>query len=283
MSEEQQTEVVDVTPGTLGGQEAHVNPEAAAAAVEETAQAEALIGGKFKTNDDLLAAYQALETKLGANDGDADGEEEASTETGTAEEASGSEEGSFPKEVREELTAAGVDMDKASAEFDETGTLSEDTFKALEKSQYSRPMVEAYLEGLKTIAASSEAAAQVTEANINEVKAAAGEGNSFEELQAWIKTGADEADRTAYNEAVSTGDLATAKAAVADMAAKRAADVGSEGKLLGGQGDVPANEGFANEAEYLEAMKSPQYKTSEAYRSAVYEKLARSTGVFATR
>ena len=91
----------------------------------------ALIGGKFKSQDDLLNAYNELQKKLGSKD--TEEEEDASEET-----TEGSEE------VEEEETESTQLFSRASDEYDQGG-LTDETIEQL-ASMDSRDLIKAYVE-----------------------------------------------------------------------------------------------------------------------------------------
>ena len=106
------------------GQElADANAEDKLRQFEKTESENELIGGKFRTQEDLLKAYQELQTKLGSNETTEEGEEA----TAEADEAPTDE---APEE--EEPVDETVDyMFELNKEFEEKGQLSEEAIDKL--------------------------------------------------------------------------------------------------------------------------------------------------------
>jgi hypothetical protein len=263
----------------------------------------ALLAGKFKTPEDLEKAYKELESKLGATnkgvgddsdtddtagdnadspDGDhavADADAPANSD-GNKDAGEGNEDpyAAYGEVVGNALKEAEVDPTAAAEEFEKNGTLADETFEKFEKAGFSREFVEAYLRGVTATRATQTAA---TEEQIAQIKAVAGGEEGFTKLQAWMAANVPHEDLEAYNEAVGSGDVNKAAAAVAAMNTRYKAEIGTEGKLIGGK--TPAQQAYASEAEMLEDMAKPEYKTSQAFRDKVAAKIQASAGIFQTR
>tara|TARA_B110000977_G_scaffold187167_1_gene253972 strand:- start:5612 stop:6448 length:837 start_codon:yes stop_codon:yes gene_type:complete len=95
---------------------------------DDGTEAEELLGGKFKSQEDLLKAYQELENKLGQP------KEEAPAVEETVE------------AVAEEVTG-GIEVARYEQEFVENGSLSDDSYKNLEKLGFSKNQVDQYIQG----------------------------------------------------------------------------------------------------------------------------------------
>ena len=263
-----------------------VDTSAVAEAAAEEAKGE-LLAGKFKTPEDLEKAYKELESKLGGNSQqpaaeetpEAKAEEAPEDKTPEGEEANNTEDNPYGEVVAGALDKAGVTIDDVVKEYGEnSGALGEETYGKLEEAGFPKAIVEAYLRGLEAEAAQAEDTAVVTDAQIIEIKKAAGGDEGYSEMTAWMQANLSQADIDAYNTEVGSGDVVKATAAVTAMAAKRTADVGTEPTLVGGSNDQ-TTPGYASEAAWLEDMAKPAYKTSQAFRDTVAAKLAASTNV----
>jgi len=209
--------------------------------------------GGFKTVEELEAAYAAgtppvvpvvddkapkgpLEIEDGGDEGDDDG-------------------------VADALAKAGLSHDDFNKEFAAEGKLSEDSYGKLAKAGYPKAMVDVYVRGLQ-----AEQAAY-TAAIYGPVKDEAG----YTSLLTWAKTGATAAEKTAFNEAVTSGDPARASMAVTAMASKMA----GKGGLLNGKTTVPGDgvQPFASNTEMVTAMRDPRYRKDPAYRKGVENRL----------
>ena len=101
------------------GQElADANAEDKLRQFEKTESENELIGGKFRTQEDLLKAYQELQTKLGTKETTEEGEET----TGEADETPKDETSEEEEPVNETVDY----MFELNKQFEETGQLSEE-------------------------------------------------------------------------------------------------------------------------------------------------------------
>lgn len=255
-------------------------------------QGEELLAGKFKSQDDLIKAYKELESKLGQQQPQQPGQQQTEEQTDTGEEsedkteAKDGDEGDtdplveiYGEAVGNALKEAEVDAAEVQQQFDETGTISDENFAKFEKAGFPRGMVEAYMRGL---AQANEQAVAITEQQISQIKAVAGGDEGYQQMQEWMGANLSQEELQAFNDTVDTGDYTKVLAAVSEMNRRYLTEVGVEGNLRGGK--APAqSEGYANEAEYLADMAKPEYKTSEAFRNQVMQKLAKSPNVFITR
>lgn len=255
-------------------------------------QAEELLAGKFKSQDDLVKAYKELESKLGQQQPQqaqepaeaetqeqTDTTEETEDKTEAKEDAGDDPYADYGEAVGNALKAAEVDPLAAQQEFERDGTLSDETFEKFEKAGFPKEMVEAYLRG---VAQATEQTTEITEAQVAQIKAVAGGEEGYVKLQQWMAVNIDADELNTFNETVGSGDYAAAVAAVSAMNTRYQQDVGTEGNLRGGRPPSNAN-GYATEAEYLADMAKPEYKTSEAFRQQVRAKLANSPDIFVVR
>jgi hypothetical protein len=283
------------------GQNSHPNVQEGQAAETvnvstETDSSEELIGGKFKSVDDLLTSYKELERKLGGEgqttgDDTSDNGTDTDAQDGTDGEGAGSEETPddtndddetpYGEAVANALKSAGVDPGEAAEEFEKNeGILKDETYEKFEKAGFPRAVVDAYLNG---VSSQRDTATSMTAAQIAQVKAVAGGDDGFSKVRDFIKGSWEDADIEAYNEAVSSGDVTKATEAVSGAYRAYLESFGSEGRMVGGRRPGANVSGFASEADYLEAMADKRYKTSAAYRSEVSQKLANSSNIMKTR
>lgn len=242
-----------------------------------------LLAGKFKSQDDLVKAYKELESKLGQQQPQqppAEGEEaaEAATEETPPEGEQEAEAGAEPKypeygeAVSGILENAGIDPSAAAAEYEQNGTLSEETLQSYVDAGIPREMIDAYMRGVDQNRTAATAAA---DAEIAQIKAVAGGEEGFNQLEQWIASNVPAAEVAQYVDAVNSNDAAKGKAAVEAMVARRAADLGIEGQLTGGKNPGGVT-GYATEGDMLADMAKPEYKTSQSFRDQVAAKIAAS-------
>jgi len=101
---------------------------------EDGTEKEDLIAGKFKSQEDLVAAYNELQKKLGQP------KEEAPQE---------------PQQESEETTPTDtptMDVSKYEKEVVDNGSLSDNSYKELEKLGFNKAQVDAYIQGQQSYA-----------------------------------------------------------------------------------------------------------------------------------
>ena len=225
--------------GTVKAPEKATDPQARPAWLPE----------KFKTPEEMAAAYKELETKQGTKPA----ADPAPVPT--------------PTEAADAVKAAGLDMSAINTEYAEKGELSEATLKALEAKGIKRETVAAYIEGQKAVAAQMvDAAAKVVGGEEN-LKATLG----------WAKANLSEAAIEAFNSVVDGGNLAAIDLAVRGLFSQFVAANGSEPQLVSGE-TVPGSAGniqpFTTTEQVRVAMADPQYKKDPAFRKQVEQRLA---------
>jgi len=103
----------------------------------------------------------------------------------------------------------------------------------------------------------------------------AGGEQNFTQIVQWAQTLSD-AEKTAYNDAVKSGNVAAVKLAVSGMAAKYQQSYGRDPKLVGGRASTPGPEAFTSWAQVTKAMSDPRYDSDPAYRAEVENRIAAS-------
>lgn len=158
--------------------------------------------------------------------------------------------------------------ERATAELEKDGKLSEDTYAGYEKIGVSREQVDTYVAGLNALVQLAQLKAY------NEV----GGKEQYTAMIEWARTALSEAEIRAYDAAVNSFDEATMLNAVRGLAARFRAESGTEGSLVNtargrsaGAGDV-----FESKAQLVEAMRDPRYAKDSGYRAEVQAKLQRS-------
>lgn len=211
---------------------------------------------KFKSPEDLAKAYAELEGKLGKKP------EEAKPEA-TPNPTEGA-----PDKVAAEAALAdkGLSFDAFSQEYAEKGELTADSYKKLEDAGIPKAIVDQYIQGQQALATRLE----------TEVKAVVGGEEGFAELSAWALENVSAEDLAAYNKAVSSGDIAQAKLAVAGLSQKFQEARPTEPHLITGVNGKVSSDVYESIAQMQKDMASPEYKSDPAFRRKVQEKLGRS-------
>ena len=198
---------------------------------------------KFKTPEELAKSYTELEAKLGA------GKPKEETVPPAAE----------PAKVIDPPPV--LDMAALTKEFSEKGALSEKTYTALSGKGIPKAMVDAYIEGQRSVGLKMA----------DEMHKVAGSEQEFAAVAAWATKGVSKETLSAYNDAVNAGRVEVAKLLFAGMKAQFTEAVGRDPSLVSGT-VVPSSDGatpFASPSDLAAAFRDPRYKSSPAFRAAV--------------
>ncbi len=209
---------------------------------------------KFNSVEDLAKSYQELEKKLGDNTEapktDAP-KEETKNDLDIAEKA---------------VESAGLNMEKLSSEYAEKGELDAKSYEALEKAGIPKEYVNQFIEGQKAVA----------DQQASSLKEIAGGNEAYNEMSNWAADNMTDAEKTAYNTAVNSKDVETAKLAIAGLKAKFDGANGNEPNLVEGKATITGQGGYKSWAEVTAAMGDDRYQKDPAYQNMVKEKLSKS-------
>ena len=222
-------------------------------------QEEQLLAGKYKNAEQLESAYKELEKKLGST-------EEPEQEVETVEE-----------ETVDDTPGVAL-LNEANAEYwDNDGELSEETLEKF-SSMSSRDLVEAYLQVTKDNPQNLEGSSEtdIAERDINIIQNSVGGEAAYSKLTDWAATNLDETAISAFDNAVSSGNVQMIQLAVAGLKAEYDSANGYEGRMLSGKAAQTSGDVFRSQAEVVSAMSDPRYDRDPAYRNDIYEKLDRS-------
>jgi hypothetical protein len=206
---------------------------------------------KFKSAEDLAAAYSALESKLGQPAPAAVPDKPADK---TSLEIAPKSEPEFNPDTF---------IDQYTSEFMEKGNLSEDSYKTLAAKGYSKKMVDGFIAGQQAILQQSQA--QI----FNQVGGEA----AYTEMVQWASSNLDKSEIEAFNKAVTSGDGSMIMMAVNGLNARYKNTQGP--KLLQGSQQT-GQAGFASRSELAKAVADPRYNADPEYRRKVTERLQAS-------
>ena len=224
-----------------------------------------LLAGKYQSTEELEEAYLNLQKKLGTSDDD-----EVEDTTLDADE--------YPEDVAE-----GVDLITTASEeyFENDGAISEETMNRFTEMSSSE-LVEAYMaikDRNPDIDSGGGYAADLSDAEMNQVYNSAGGEAEYNRLTAWAAKNVSESKLDAFNDMIDKGNATAIQIAVAGLRAEYEAQEGYEGRMLTGKAARSQN-GFRSQAEVVQAMADPRYDKDPAYRQDVYDKLERSNVQF---
>lgn len=206
----------------------------------------------FTSVEELAKAYAELQAKNAPQN--TEGKPEVKPEEQTTEQA------------KDALQSKGLDFAEFSQEFNSNGALSQESYDKLAAAGFDKNLVDAYVAGQQALAS------QYDTAVVSEV----GGTEKYSEIVTWAKANLSDQEINAYNAAVSSGNVAQAKLAVAGLNARFSKAVGSEPTLQQGRKVSASEDVFESRAQMVEAMKDKRYRTDPAYRAKVESKLSRS-------
>lgn len=211
---------------------------------EDGTQQEELIGGKFKSQEDLLNAYKELEKKMSSNQEKPQAQQSESE--ATQEDAAPTETGSF--------SAA-----KFEQEYAENGSLSEDSYAELEKQGFSRAQVDAYINGQSYYGESVK----------NAVYDSVGGQENYVEVINWASDNMPPEIIKEYNDAVDSLDQAKMLRTLEYMNLKKNGSQPTAPRRL--EGDAPAAgiQPFASKLEWQNAQSNRLYGKDAKYTNMV--------------
>lgn len=231
-----------------------VTPDEAAAAAAELegnappAQEAPLLAGKYKTPQELEAAYEALQTKLGNN-------EPPKLELKPAEAG----EGDLNMERIGELAELYQSGDEGKSQV----------YAQLAQLGIGRDVADNFMDMGRSLAEARDAA----------LVQSVGGPEAFQAMSQWASEAYSVAEMEAFNAAVNHADANIARMAMQALEARYKASNATTAELMTGNAARPGVTGFRSNAEVLEAMKDPRYERDPAYRADIEAKLAASTGV----
>lgn len=249
---------------------------------------EELILGKFKSQEDLAAAYKELEKKLGQTKSEAPAKEEApktdgdpkkeepGAKQGGEEPAAKQNEGEGGEEVKD-VQGQTIDVSKYESEFlSNNNVLSEDSYKELaEKHGIPKDVVD------DVIQLRVERAERVKQEFF---KAAGGEDNLKTLLDWAAASDTDPAIAAAYNKAIDAAKTQEdAILAIQGLRSRYESIKGVQPRRIVGENapSLGTNEGdngaaYASEREFQMDRRSERYAKDPVYRQQVHTKLGRS-------
>ena len=260
---ETNTFTVDTTPQTETMSDNLTTDEQENLAVGEkiVEQQEQLLAGKYKDAQELEKAYVELQKKLG--------DKEEGTDTASAEEQS--------EDTPKMSDGATLITDASKEYFDNGNKLSEETLAKF-SSLSSQDLLKAYMEVQSNpeFQQQNAPAADITTAQINQIKNSAGGEQAYANVVNWAKSNLPTDQLTAFNEVVNSGSVQAIQLAVSGLKAEYDSANGVEGRMVTGKAPTNKGDTFRSQAELVSAMNDRRYDSDPAYRQDVIEKLERS-------
>lgn len=205
---------------------------------------------KFNSAQDLAAAYRQLEQKQSSNEDAPQALEISKDEAETAAES------------------AGLDFEALTQKYQETGSLEDADYEALNRAGMSKDIVDGYIRGQQALVEQYE----------SKVLSQFGDKDSYAAMVDWAKDALSDDQIDVFNDAVSSGNLEKAMFAVNGLKAQFEASAGREpSRNIDGR---PSTSGptFSSEHEMVAAMQDPRYWNDPAYRETVERKFNNTWG-----
>jgi len=222
---------------------------------EQTSEKPSWLPDKFNTPEDMAKAYGELETKLGKP-------QEEKTEDGL--EPPKKEDDLSIDKAEKAVESAGLDMTVLQQQYNEKGQLDESSYTSLEKAGIPKDYVDAFIKGQEAIASQTS----------NTIKQEVGGAEAYKNMTEWAGNTLNEAEQTAYNNAVNSGDIEQTRLAVQGLNARYKSAEGIEPNLQTGSKPSSSNaNGYRSWAEVTTAMNDTRYANDPAYRNDVQNKL----------
>lgn len=222
---------------------------------------EKLLAGKFKTVEELEAAFQQLQAQGETKGATEENPQDQNQEQNQADPAKATE-----ADAKEALQNVGLNFDEFSNEFANSGTLSEASYKKLADAGIPKEVVDAYIEG-------QQAKADLV---VEKVVSSVGGMETYSKMIEWAKANLSAEEIAAYDKVATQGDPYTAQLAAEGLYRRYTNAVGTNNRFITGSTNNVATDVFHSTAQITQAMRDPRYRSDPAYRREVAEKLARS-------
>jgi hypothetical protein len=172
------------------------------------------------------------------------------------------------------LEQAGLRAEDVATHFEQHGEITEDHYTALEKAGFSRDVVDVYLAG---VGSKKAEAADLAAADITAIKAVAGGDDGYSKMVKWAQQALPDDQLTSFNEAVSSGNRATAEWAVKGLHAEFIKATGSRPQFVRGSAGDDGPVGFRSRQELVAAMSDPRYGKDREFTADVEARVGRSS------
>lgn len=216
---------------------------------------EELIAGKFKSQEDLLTAYQELEKKMGQP------KEEPQVDSAEAQDS----------QTEEPAAEGSFSPTKYEQEFVANGGLSDDSYAELQKAGFSREQVDAYIRGQQAYASNIQ----------TDIYSSVGGQESYVELINWASDNIEPETIKDYNDAVDSMDVARMKRTLEYMNLKRGQSAPREARRLEGNAPAGGVQPYSNKNEWQRDMTNRLYGKDAKYTNMVDQRYlaARKKGI----
>lgn len=212
---------------------------------EDGTPKEELIGGKFKSQDDLLKAYQELEKKQ------SQGNTEGEGQTTPTDDSGASEGDSEPPAV--------PNFTDFEQEYVQNGKLSDESYTKLEGMGFNKAQVDQYIQGQTHYADSVK----------TQIHGIAGGEEQYSELIQWASANMDQAAIKEYNDAVDAMDVPKMQRSLEYMKLKKGDSTPNPARRIEGESGGAGMQPFADKNEWQRAQTNRLYGKDRQYTNMV--------------
>ena len=221
-----------------------------------------LIGGKFKTQDELLKAYQELEKQRTKESQ----EEEDSTSSEEPEEAS-----EKANESEESPDKASPILNKAADEYKTDGKLSDESVEELAKLD-SKDLIKAYVD----FYSKSQQQSALQNEQLTDIHSITGGVEGYNEMIQWASQNLEAKEIDSFNNVANSNNYEAIRFAVEALNGRYKGAVGYEAPLVTGKAPSDGIKPYRSQAELSRDIANPRYSTDPAFRMDVEARLERS-------
>ena len=209
--------------------------------------------------------------------------EEASTnevtanedEGSTAQEENNTEDNDLQKQVdkhskavstiKEDLKSKGVNFNEVAKEYEQNGSLSNETIEALGKAGYPKEVIEAFIEGR----------AAMEEKFTKAVYESVGGEKEYRTIVNWASQNLDKKSINAFNRAIDNNNINAISLMLEGMKAKMIAKMGTAKKSIHGGTATSVNspKGYSTKTEMIKAMSVPRFGRDTEYTRMVEQQM----------
>lgn len=226
--------------------------------IEETSERPEWLPEKFSNAQELAKAYSELEKKFSSKEPSDPSIMEA------RKQAEENQNNLKIKEPEQKTETQQNGLDKFYTEYEQSGSLSEQSYSELAKLGLDKNVVDAYISGQEALA----------EKHTASIMSAVGGQENYNNMIEWASQNLSKGEIDAFNNTVDRGTLEQAQLAIAGVNAKYQAQTREPNLFSGSKAD--SNLGYRSVAEMLTDINNPKYKTDTAFRKDVENKVKQS-------
>ena len=216
---------------------------------------------KFDSPEAMARAYSELETRFHSNDEQLQQLEQQANYKQQAQEVMETP----PHMVDQLLDERGLDFSVFQQEYNETGSLSEDAYLALQEAGIEPQMVDTWIQGQEAIA----------DQQIDSIYNMVGGEQAYNSMLEWAGNNLQPWEMDAFNNQIESLD-ANSMFAVQGLIARMQNDEGSAPMLYQGEPSQYSAPKYDSLAQLTSAMSDPRYASDPAFRMEVTNRLKNS-------